>query len=243
MNASVLDDIGLRHGTDKASSGHDYLTFYENYFAPLRRERITLLEIGVLKGQSLRTWAEYFDNARIIGVDISPAVRTHATDRITIEIADQSNVQHLAQIAMKHGPFDIVVEDGSHRCEHQITTLRTLFPFVTGAGFYVVEDLQTNYGALLEQYRGVSSITCVEYLKRWQDLLVAQEQLPIEEIEDPFLRTFGRKTKSMVFYRHACLIQKNWFEAQVVGAEVMADARRAASSPVKIVAHSRTLAM
>ncbi len=41
--------------------------------------------------------------------------------------------------------------------EHQITTLRALFPFLRSGGYYVVEDLQTNYGALQAKYRGIAS--------------------------------------------------------------------------------------
>jgi hypothetical protein len=55
INASTLDVIGLKHGTDKASSGHNYLEFYESFFAPLRENQLTVLEIGVYQGASLKT--------------------------------------------------------------------------------------------------------------------------------------------------------------------------------------------
>jgi hypothetical protein len=206
----TLDAIGLKHGTDKASTHHNYLSFYESFMAPLREEPITLLEVGVYQGASLKTWAEYFPNARIIGVDIAPNSKIYERDRIRIELADQSNLEHLAQLAAKNGPFDIIVEDGSHMWEHQITTLRALFPFLRSGGYYVVEDLQTNYGMMQPKYRGVASESCMDFLKRWMDMFVAGEMLDLGSVEDPFLRTYGRAVDFMTFHRHACVVRKRF---------------------------------
>lgn len=235
MDHVSLDAIGAQYGTDKSSIHHDYLTFYEMFFAPMREKELSIIEIGVYKGQSLSTWAEYFKNSRIIGVDIVTKSKRFATDRIVIEIADQSNVQQLVNVAQKHGPFDIIIEDGSHLCEHQITTLRTMFPFLKNNGIYIVEDLQTNYGDMLQKYKGIASSTCVEYLKRWLDLQVADDQIDINLIEDAFLRTYGRSVNFMTFYRRACLIKKNWRTMEYVA--VNDDALRASSKPVFLLAH------
>jgi hypothetical protein len=203
-----LDEIGLRHGTDKSSVHHDYLRFYEEFLAPLRNAEVSILEIGVLNGASLRTWEDYFPNARIVGADISQAARRFGSDRIIIELADQSDIEELTGVAVRHGPFDIIVEDGSHMWEHQITSLRTLFPFLRNGGMYIVEDLQTNYGPMSADYRGVASFSCIEFLKSWLDLLVGDDQVSLERIEDAFLRSYGRAVQFIIFYRRACLIKK-----------------------------------
>jgi hypothetical protein len=207
---STLDDIGLRCGTDKASSHHNYLEFYETFFAPLRYKELSLLEIGVYNGASLKTWEQYFPNTNIIGVDIAPTAKRYEMERIKIELADQSNVEELTSVAIKHGPFDVIIEDGSHIWDHQITSLRTLFPFLKNGGLYIVEDLQTNYGAMQDNYRGVAHSSCVEYLKTWVDLRVGDNQIPINNVEDAFLRTYGRSVQFMTFYRRACLIKKQF---------------------------------
>ena len=206
--AATLDELGLKYKTDKSSAHHNYLDFYGSFLAPLRDQEITVLEVGVLNGASLKMWEEYFPRAHIIGADINRAVKRFETGRVTIEILDQSNIEELVQVAMKYGPFDIVIEDGSHKWEHQITSLRTLFPFVKDRGFYAVEDLQTNFGVMREKFRGVGSQTCVEYLKQWVDLRVADGQLPLQDVEDAFLRTYGRAAEYLIFYRRACLIRK-----------------------------------
>lgn len=208
--SSTLDSLGLKYGTDKASSSHDYLQFYEFFFAPLRDGEITVLEIGVLNGASLKTWEEYFPSARVVGADIAPAAKQFERHRVTIELVDQSNVEELTRLAAKHGPFDIIIEDGSHMWDHQLTSLQTLFPFVKANGIYVVEDLHTNYGSMQSTYKGVASSTCVEYLKAWLDLRVADEQMSIGDVEDAFLRTYGRAIQFITFYRRACLIKKGY---------------------------------
>ena len=204
-----LDAIGCRFRTDKASIGHDYLSFYERYFCGLRDDKLTLLEIGVLNGASLKVWEAYFPNAAVIGADINPACRRFAGDRVSIETMDQGNIEDLVQLGIRHGPFDVIIEDGSHRWDHQITTLRTLFPFLRNGGYYVVEDLQTNYGAMADQYRGSASTSCVEFLKGLVDLRVADRELDISGVADPFLRTYGRSVAFITFYRRCCLLQKD----------------------------------
>ena len=204
----TLDEIGLKYGTDKASCYHDYLNFYETFFAKLRNEKLQILEIGVFGGASLKTWEEYFPQATVIGADIVPSSKQYERGRVIIELLDQSNIDELLRVSLTHGPFDIVIEDGSHMWEHQITSLRTLFPFLKNDGLYIVEDLQTNYGAMQRDYKGIASSTCMDYLKRWVDLRVGDDQVPLHEVEDAFLRTYGRAAQFMTFYRRACLIKK-----------------------------------
>jgi hypothetical protein len=169
-----------------------------------------LLEIGVYHGASLHMWREYFPNAKIIGVDINVVCKKYETDDIKIELADQSNVEHLAQLATTYGPFDVIVEDGSHMWEHQTTSLRTLFPFLRSGGYYVVEDLQTNYGSMQPQYRGAASESCMDFLKQWMDLFVGDDAIDIASVEDPFLRTYGRAAELITFHRRACVIRKRF---------------------------------
>ena len=240
VQSSTLNAIGLKHGTDKASSHHNYLQFYELFFAPLRNEKLAVLEIGVLDGASLKTWEEYFPNANVIGVDIVAVSKRFERNRIEIVVADQSNIEELTSIGIKRGPFDIIIEDGSHIWDHQITSLQTLFPFLKNGGIYIVEDLQTNYGSMRASFQGIARSSCVEYLKVWLDLLVADDQININGIEDAFLRTYGRAVDFITFYRHACLMKKHF--APVVreldaGRPVVAISEDGQSAPLLILAH------
>lgn len=204
----TLDEIGLKFGTDKSSIHHNYLSFYSEYFDFIRNKSLKILEIGVFNGASLATWESYFTNAQIIGADIDPKVRKFARNRIHIEVMDQSNLQDLANIATLHGPFDIIIDDGSHIWDHQICSFRSLFPFLRDGGYYIIEDLQTNYGEMAAQYRGTAQTSCMHFLKLLADRVVEGSSGNLSVEEDPFIRTFVPRIRQIVFSRHVCLIEK-----------------------------------
>ena len=206
--APSLDSLGLKHQTDKSSTHHDYLHFYQRFLEPLRALPLNLLEIGVYNGGSANMWAEYFPNARIVGLDIDPSTTRFATDRIAIEIADQSNVDDLVRIAAGYGPFDVILDDGSHMWDHQITSLRWLFPFLKRGGFYIIEDIDTSYGTAVPEFRGVAPEPAAEYLKRIADYLVGDAKLDISREPDAFIRSYARDIEFIAFARRTSITRR-----------------------------------
>jgi len=144
-DTTPLDLIGIRLGTDKSRLRQDYLRHYERMMAGFRDRPITLLEIGIDQGASLRTWEIYFPQASIVGVDIVPATRRFARKNVVVEIGSQSDAEFLASLARKYAP-DIIIDDGSHISEHQIFSFERLFHSLKPGGLYVVEDIQRGPG-------------------------------------------------------------------------------------------------
>ncbi len=123
-----------------------YLPIYSRHFAPFRGRPLRMLEIGVYRGGSLDMWNWYFGrDAVIVGVDIDEGARTASDPRNPIEIGDQSDPEFLAAVERKHGPFDIVLDDGGHEMRQQIVTIETLFPKLVDGGVFLVEDTHTSY--------------------------------------------------------------------------------------------------
>lgn len=205
MNTS-LDLIGLRHGTDKSSCHHDYLRFYERFLKNIRDVPVRVLEVGVYYGRSLSMWAEYFARGHIVGVDIDPAMTRYQTDRIAVEIADQSSAVELNNVCLKHGPFDVVVDDGSHVWSDQIITLRALLPFVTPGGYYILEDIDTSYGSYVPAYSKGADDSAAAYLQKLTDYLVADEALDPATAPDDFIRNYAWRLEFIAYARRTCLI-------------------------------------
>jgi len=153
--AGDLNRLALYYGTDKSSDFHDYMALYGRHFGPRRKSVRSLLEIGVggisswggyetdAGGQSLRMWSRYFPNATIVGVDLHPKRVTGP--RILFEQGDQSDETFLASLVQKYGPFDIVIDDGSHIGRHVAASFKALWSGVRPGGLYVIEDLGTAY--------------------------------------------------------------------------------------------------
>ncbi|WP_259314782.1 hypothetical protein [Capillimicrobium parvum] len=115
----TLDEIGLEYGTDKSSKGHGYLRHYERVLAPLRNDEFTLIEIGGLNGASLQMWQEFLPSATIVCADINPNVKQFEGGRVRVEIGDSGAPEFLAQLAARYPSPRVILDDGSHRWDHQ----------------------------------------------------------------------------------------------------------------------------
>lgn len=166
----TLDKIAIDKGTDKSSQIHNYCVKYEKWLPFNRLEPITILEIGVLNGESLETWREYYPNAKIVGIDIMHQCKRYEDQNrnIFVEIGSQDDPEFLQRVATKHGEFDLIVDDGSHINQHVITSFIHLIDSVKPEGVYVIEDCGTAYW---EEWGGGfrQQNTSVEFSKRLVD--------------------------------------------------------------------------
>ena len=145
-----LNRLADLFGTDKWGA-HWYTQHYQRYFAPLRSQRLNVLEIGVggyefsdRGGSSLRMWKAYFRKSKIVGIDLYD--KSHLSEpRLDIRQCDQTDSEALLRLSNEYGGFDIIIDDGSHLNEHVIKTFGILFPLLRPDGIYVVEDTQTAY--------------------------------------------------------------------------------------------------
>jgi hypothetical protein len=148
-----LTRLAIRHGTDKWLP-HSYTPIYHGHFAHLRDKPVRLLEIGIggcdslrLGGLSLQMWADYFPRAVIIGIDIfEKQIAPHP--RIKTLVGSQDDPVFLREVIAAHAPFDIIVDDGSHRPKHVAASFEVLFPSLSDGGFYAIEDVQTAFSTL-----------------------------------------------------------------------------------------------
>jgi hypothetical protein len=145
-----LTGLAVVYWCDKVSR-HRYLPIYRQHLRHLRRRPIRLLEIGIggyksptWGGASLRMWRDYFPRGEIHGVDIHE--KWIDEPRIRVHRGDQSDERFMADLGRQHGPFDVIVDDGSHMSAHIRASFAALFDdYLRPGGLYVIEDLVYAY--------------------------------------------------------------------------------------------------
>jgi hypothetical protein len=165
-----LDRLATKFGTDKRSEVHNYSERYYQYFASIKEMPIRLLEIGVYNGGSHKMWQSFFPNGMIYGLDVDEACKQYNDERIKIFIGDQRDTAFLSEIMKEVEEVDIIIDDGGHTMNQQITSFNTLFPLLEAGGVYVIEDLHTSYVRNYGDYIFLDQpFTTVSYLKHLID--------------------------------------------------------------------------
>ena len=146
-----------------------YFDVYTRELTRFRSRPVSFLEIGVFKGGSIPMWKAHFaEGSRLAFVDIDPACRALEIPGTRVEIGNQADPAFLAGLAARHGPFDVILDDGSHVCAHQIASFDALWPHLADGGVYIVEDCHTSYWpGFGGGYRNEASF--IEYAKRLVD--------------------------------------------------------------------------
>jgi hypothetical protein len=166
-NLTALSNV---YWSDKARD-HGYTVHYQRHLAHLRRRPIKVLEIGIggydlltWGGASLRMWRHYFTRGQIHGIDIFK--KDIDLPRMHAHQGDQSDPEYLDRFGREHGPFDVIIDDGSHINEHVCISFRALFgPYLNSGGIYAIEDLATAYQAEYGGGKPGTPHTSVELVK------------------------------------------------------------------------------
>lgn len=132
MKPEIID-IAPKYKTDK--NDHGYIEYYAKHLPATAKK---ILEIGVLSGESIRMLHEIYPEAHIFGMDlfIENPIPFQA-DWVTWIQGSQTDGKLLGHVR-GHGPFDFIIEDGSHNSRDQLITF---YGLVDCSPLYIVEDL------------------------------------------------------------------------------------------------------
>lgn len=139
----TLDEYGKINHTDKSSEDHNFLMKYEFFVKKWRNRPVKLLELGIYRGGSLKTWSQYFEQGMIYGVDIDESCKQYEGKNIKVfiqDLGDEEKIKSLGRIQP-----DIIIDDASHFWSHQIKALYQLMPELACGGVYILEDLNTSF--------------------------------------------------------------------------------------------------
>jgi hypothetical protein len=163
-----LKEINNIYRSDKGF-GHNYIDFYESIFSPLKEKKLNILEIGVLFGNSLKLWNDYFINSKIYGIDdfsqpdghqyynFKPIVAKEVEEdlrifeRIKLLVFDCTDKIEIEE-NLKSLKFDIIIDDANHDLSQQKTNYSNYNQFLNEDGLYICEDIGSTQNAVELEY-------------------------------------------------------------------------------------------
>ena len=204
-----FNELFKEHTGESILKWSNYGDIYDKHFAKFRDQPINILEIGVLKGGSMRMWEKYFPKANIFGIDIDEECLQYQSDRTKIFIGDQSDVSFLRNVKAKIPRIDILIDDGSHRAKDQKTTFEEMYYHIRKPGVYVIEDVELNYWPSKDKD---SPDNFMAFMKNKIDELNVRRTMNRKVSESyPFKDTqvrFNNSTNSISFYENVVVLEK-----------------------------------
>lgn len=206
-----LTCLAVKYGSDKFGS-HLYTPVYHQLFQHMRDKPLRMLEIGIggydmptAGGLSLHMWAEYFPKAQIVGLDLYPKQLSIAP-HVHIVAGSQSDSALLVQLSREYGPFDIIIDDGSHRVADARASFFCLYSRMAPHGLYIVEDIQTSFSPYYGGARdGTGSMFDVAHRL---SLMMHQQEGYLPRPEDHEILELGAITQSVQILRNQIVFQR-----------------------------------
>ena len=156
---NTLTDLMNKYGSDKGglNNHHNYSNYYSEIFNLKKNSVKYFLEIGLgtnneniasnmgkngIPLASLRAWRDYFINAQIFGADIDKSILKDES-RIKTFFVDQCDPSTIENMFKNFGvsKFDIIIEDGLHEYNANITFFENSINYLSDDGIYIIEDV------------------------------------------------------------------------------------------------------
>ena len=162
-------------------------------------------------------WKKYFGaQAKIIGIDINPDCKKFEKENIQIYIGDQTNTDFLHSVLIDNDMPDIIIDDGGHTSNQQITSFNYLYKQLKYGGTYLVEDTHTSY---VSEFQDRSDqLTFTEYAKKLSDELndwyrVKNYRAYKKQVDKVNVSYWAKNINKISFYNSIIVFEKK--ESQV----------------------------
>lgn len=161
----------------------NYFYIYDDLLKKYLGKKITFVEVGIASGGSLFMWKKYFqNNARIIGVDFNPGAKRWESYGFEIHIGNQSDSNFWKDFYKKVGKIDIIVDDGGHTNEQQLSTFINSYRNVNNDGLLVFEDTHASY---MREFGNPSKYSFINFCKNFLDM---QNQKSISKQNNEYIK-------------------------------------------------------
>lgn len=131
-----------------------YFPAYERHLGKFIGKDVHIVEIGIQSGGSLDMWKNVFGpGAQVYGCDINPECKAYEDNRTQIFIGDQGDPRFWEDVRKKVPRIDILIDDGSHVTDDQISTLGTMLQHLSPGGVYITEDVHSGTNPFWQRFK------------------------------------------------------------------------------------------
>jgi len=175
----TLEDLAEFYNTDKSNKYHNYIPVYQFWIN--NRMVKSLLEIGFGKGASMRMWQEYFNlfpkwypKTKLYCIEYSEGLehsekwKNPNLQIENVEVIEGDSTKVFTWDIMPND-LDIIVDDGSHYPEDQITSFLLGFKKLASKGLWFIEDTHCGF---------TEKFGSTKLLYNWLSDLQVKQQLP-----------------------------------------------------------------
>lgn len=235
MNYQAMDLISLYVSMEKDATplrvrqkSLHFLEAYQLHLSAYRGTAPSVLEIGCGyppnentqgMGGSLRLWKEWLGpGARVCGIDIIEGCKQYEdpNNSISVEIGSQDDPSFLASVVSGHGPFDIIIDDGSHVDSHMKASFKYLFPYLKNGGTYIVEDINDHVksgNSFRSPDRFIAlALDMASRLQKYTEMVAAQHNAGLLDYQPELLSDIDCLIDSITFCRDLVIFKKQFRE-------------------------------
>jgi len=129
--------------TDKETR-HSYGAVYDDWIGGMKPKRILCIGVALYGGGCLLSFSEYFEDAIIVGVDVTlEGIQEECWNRPSIKLEQQCAYSRASVdiIGEKYGMFDVIIDDALHDPDHQCAAFSLWSPLLTKEGIFIIEDV------------------------------------------------------------------------------------------------------
>lgn len=126
---------------------HDYIDgYYSNEFTDKKTEKLTIVEIGVRRGDSLQLLSNWFTNSSIFGIDNGHEMNENDKDfvstipNVTMLYENAYDINTINKF--DDNSLDYLIDDGPHTINTQLISISEWFKKIKPGGTLIIEDIQ-----------------------------------------------------------------------------------------------------
>lgn len=208
----TLDELGVAFHSDSSSIGHGYLEEYEKAFESLDIDSCLMVLITVRNRELLKTLTTYLPHVDFLAIESQNDVSQDFNGQVGFVRPKYYSEDFFKNIAEQYHP-SVVIDDGTHRWDHQMRAFENLFISLKPGGYYIIEDMHTSFGVFTSNYQGGETRSTYNQLLDYITQMVAGAQS--SEPKNAFDYYFRESVNSVKFLKHAIIIEKSKNPARV----------------------------